>query len=119
MKTILKLLFSIIFILLFTSCSTFHNGIANFPQNLPSSNYVYVKSDVSGSASTSYVLGLFGGATKTALVADAKKDLSTRFPLKNNQAYINTTFNLKTTMVFGPVILITTCVITADIIEFK
>jgi hypothetical protein len=113
------ILISTIFILFttFTGCIAYHNGVLSNSGLLISNNFKYVKTDVSGSAKATYVMGI-GGVKRQALVADAKKDMMLNNSLKANQALVNTTVNFKNSFFFGFIVVTTTCVVSADIIEF-
>ena len=59
-------------------------------------DFSYIKYGVTGTSRTSYTVG-GGGAVRDGLVADAKKDLMSSFPLQDNQAYANMTVDIITT----------------------
>lgn len=118
MKTTLKLFIFLVSFALMTSCITLNNGNFSNSGILMSKGFDYVKSNVTGSSSTKYVLFLFGGSSKDALIADAKSDLSKKHPLMSNQAYVNTTISIKNTIVLFGVFIDVTCVVSADIVEF-
>lgn len=94
----------------------FHSGLMNNSAALSNANFSYVSQNVSGTASATYIFG-FGGMSRQALVAEAKKDML-RTPLKSNQAIANTTINFKHTIIMG-VYMQYTCTVTADVVEFK
>ena len=85
--------------------------------SLSSNNFTYVKKDVNGTAMATYVFGL-GGLSIMAIVDDAKKDLLSANPLKDNQALVNLTISWKKTFVL-PFAITNRCTVTADIVEFK
>jgi hypothetical protein len=103
---------------LLTGCITLNSGSFSNSGILNSAGFHYLHQSATGSASTSYFLMLFGGNSRNALVADAKADLSERFPLKANQAYVNTTVNIKNTAILFGIYTKVECVVSADIVEF-
>jgi hypothetical protein len=93
-----------------------HNGLLlSGGATLQTNNFSYVASDVQGTASTRYVFGI-GGLGKSALVAEAKKDLSKNHPLKSGQAYTNFIIDFRGS--YLPIVTGKRCTITADIVEF-
>lgn len=103
---------------LLTSCITLNTGSFTNSGILNSAGFHYLHQSATGTASTSYFLMLFGGNSRNALVADAKANLSELYPLKANQAYVNTTVNFKNTAILFGVYTKVECVVSADIVEF-
>lgn len=103
---------------LLSSCITLNSGSFSNSGILNSTGFEYIQQSAVGSSSTSYFLMLFGGNSRNALVADAKADLSLRYPLKANQAYVNTTVNFKNTAILFGLYTKVECVVSADIVEF-
>ena len=116
MKKVFRLLIIVIGILSFTSCAM-HNGYMVNSTSLSSNNFNYVKKDIKGTAMATYIFGL-GGLSKMELVNDAKNDMLSKYPLKENQAIANLTVNWKKTFVL-PFAITNKCSVTADIVEFK
>lgn len=105
-------------ILVLTGCaSTMHSGAMSSSASLSSSNFAYV-GQAQGQATVSYVL-TFGGSRSETLVDAAKKNLLASISLGNNQALANVTVNFKTTSTLGVLYREVTCIVTADIVEFK
>ena len=97
------------------SCAV-HSGLITGGANLQTNNFSYVASNVQGTAKTKYIFGI-GGLAKSALVAEAKKDLVKNHPLKSGQAYTN--FILDFRGLYLPIVTGKRCTITADIVEFS
>lgn len=113
---ILKSVMTLVLISLLSSCAL-HQGYIVNSATLSSNNFTYVKKDLIGTATATYVLGL-GGLSKMGLVDVAKKDLLSANPLKDNQVLVNLTVNWKNTFVL-PFAITNRCTVTADIVEFK
>jgi hypothetical protein len=103
-------------ITLFTSCAM-HDGVILNSGSLSSNNFSYVQRDAMGTAKATYVFGL-GGLGKFALIDNAKSELISKYPIKDNQALVNVTLNWKTSFIF-PFVFTKRCIITGDIVEFK
>lgn len=101
---------------LLTSCA-FHSGYVLNSASLSSANFKYVKQNVKGTSTASYILG-FGGLAKETLVAEAKQKMVATSPLRANQALANISVNFKASYIYVFYIT-TTCTVTADIVEFK
>lgn len=102
------------------SCSSVLSGYNSFGTNtvLSQANFDYIKRNVSGKSEVSYILGL-GGNKKEAMINEAKQDLLKTHQLKSNQALANVTIDFKYSNVFINISQKVTCIINADIIEFK
>jgi hypothetical protein len=85
--------------------------------SLNSANFSYAKQNIIGKSQATYVLGI-GGLAKETLVNEAKQNMLTENPLKNNQTLANLTVNLKKSYYLG-VYSTVKCTVTADIVEFK
>ena len=116
-KLILKSIFAITIVILITSCSATHNGYMSNSASLSSANFSYVKQNIKGDATATYVFG-FGGLAKETLVDNAKKQMVDSNPLKSNQTVANVTVNFKTSNYFF-VYRTVRCTVTADVVEFK
>ena len=103
------------FIALGTQSCAVYSGSITGGANLQTNNFTYVASDVQGTAKTTYILGI-GGLAKSALVAEAKKDLSKNHPLKAGQAYTNFILDFRNSAL--PIVTGYKCTVTADIVEF-
>lgn len=115
MKTIFYLILITVF---FSSCAAYHSGYMVGSGSLTQGNFSYVAHDINGSYSAVYVFGI-GGLTKSTLVHNAKLIMLHDFPLKNNQALVNLTVNYKTAWYALGIVAISTCTITADVVEFS
>jgi hypothetical protein len=102
----------------FNSCVTIHSGIPTSSGVLSSPNFKYVKENVSGKSTSSYFFGI-GGNLHTGMIAEAKEDLMSTYPLKSNQALVNVIVDIQSTWFPGNFLWQTyTCRYTADIVEF-
>jgi len=105
-------------ILVLTGCATtMHSGAMSSSASLSSANFAYA-GQAQGQATVSYIL-MFGGSQSETLVDAAKKNLLASTSLSNNQALANVTVNFKTTSRLGVLFREVTCIVTADIVEFK
>lgn len=114
MKRVLRLLMIVIGVLSVSSCAI-HSGYMNNSASLSQANFNYIKTSISGTASTIQVLGI-GGLQRYAIVEEAKKDMLKNNPLKPNQALANITVNWKSNILL--VVMINECTVTADVVEF-
>ena len=115
MKKALRLLVVIIGVVSLSSCG-FHIGNMNNSASLSQANFDYVKTSISGEA-TSTIFIAFGGNGKKDLVEQAKADMLKGYKLKPNQALANITVNWRKS--FYLIVFQETCTVTADIVEFK
>ena len=116
-KSILKSTLVVISAILLTSCSAGHSGYMANSASLSSANFSYIKQNIKGEATATYILGI-GGLAKETLVNDAKQNMLAENPLKNNQTLANLTVNFKTSHYLG-LYATAKCTVTADIVEFK
>ena len=114
---LLKSTLAVLVTLLLASCSAGHSGYMASSANLSSANFSYLKQNVKGESTATYILGI-GGLAKETLVNDAKLNLLAQSPLKNNQALSNLTVNFKSSFYLG-IFSTVTCTVTADVVEFK
>lgn len=116
MKSKLILALAVIFVAFgMTGCST-TSRLQTMDNNmviLNSANFEYVKT-VKESASSTYVLGLFGGNPEQKAIDKLKKSAA----LQANQALTNYTVTKSYRTIFG-IVNIKTITATADIIQFK
>lgn len=98
-----------------TSCAL-HSGYMNNSAALNQANFDYVERGLTGSASTTKVIGI-GGLGKSAIVDEAKRDMLKNNSLKANQALANVTVNWKRSFLI--LVEKNKCTVTADVIEFK
>ena len=115
----IKSIILIITILLLSSCGVNNGGMgmANLTQvNLSDNNFKIVK-NVSGEASSIWVL-YFGPFSDTALVASAKENMLENANLSGSQALANMTWDVTIQTIFG-LITTKTVYMTADVVEFK
>jgi hypothetical protein len=110
-----KILTYFLAIFLLTSCAGLHNGYMNNSTALSEANFSYVKNDIRGTSTATYVFGI-GGMKKQTLVDEAKKNMLSN-PLGRNQALVNQTVNFKYAFYLGIVTKVT-CTVTADVVEF-
>lgn len=102
------------FSVLISGCA-FHTGVMMNSASLGQPNFAYIKWSADGSAKAISLFGI-GGLGKEALVEEAKKDLISRFPIKENQAYVNITVNFKRTFIL--IYMEQKCTVTASIVQF-
>ncbi len=116
-KVILKSTLAIVLTLLLASCSAAHFGNMASSAALSSANFSYVKQNIKGESTATYVLGI-GGLAKESLINEAKQKMLESNPLKDNQALANLTVSFKASHFF---ILFGTmkCNVSADVVEFK
>jgi hypothetical protein len=117
-KLILKSIFAITIAIFITSCAAVHSGYMSNSAALSSANFSYVKQNIKGEATATYVLGI-GGLAKETLVDNAKQQMLSSNPLKSNQTFANLTVNFKSSMYFGLLFRTVKCTVTADVVEFK
>ncbi len=116
-KNILKSIFAFTIAIFISSCAAFHSGYMTNSAALSSANFSYVKQNIKGQSTATYVLGI-GGLEKVTLVDNAKQQMLATNPLKSNQALANLTVNFKYSFYFG-VFSSVNCTVTADVVEFK
>jgi hypothetical protein len=116
-KIALKISVTLFFTLLLTSCAAYHSGYMASSVSLSSANFSYVKLNVKGKSTATYILGI-GGLGKETLVNSAKEQMLSENKLKNNQGLSNLTVNFKNSNILG-ILSKVTCTVTADIVEFK
>ena len=116
-KSILKTTLIVFTAILLTSCSAGHTGYMSSSASLSSANFSYVKQNIKGEATATYILGI-GGLAKETLVDDAKQNMLAQNQLKNNQTLANLTVNFKISRYLG-FYATAKCIVTADIVEFK
>ena len=102
------------FVFLLSGCAS-PIGIMSSDAALGSNNFHY-KGIATGSAQTTLIFRI-GGLGKEGLVAEAKKDLLTNYPLEDGQALANVTVDFKVSMVLF--IVTRKATVTADIVEFE
>lgn len=100
-----------------TSCAAFHAGYMQSSGSLNKNNFTYVKMNAQGTSTATYIVGI-GGMGKANLVNEAKQDLLTKNPLKDNQALVNVTVNYTTATYLG-IYTTRTCTVSGDIVEYK
>ena len=98
-----------------SSCATL-SSLNGFTEgtSLNAANYDYVRS-VEESASSVYILGVFGGAN---VERNAYNSLKEKANLQSNQALTNVVFTTTNSCILG-VVIIKTVVVSADIVQFK
>ena len=116
-KNEIKLVIIGLVTLLFTSCAT-HQGLMQNSASLSSANFSYVKQQIQGKASATYIFGI-GGLGKKTLVDNAKQRMikSNLNLLSSNQALANITVNFKTS--YYLLFMNVGCTVTADVVQFK
>ncbi len=116
-KNILSSIIAVIIAVLVSSCSATHSGYMANSAALSSANFSYLKQNINGQATATYVLGI-GGLAKATLVDNAKQRMLENNPLKSNQTFANLTVNFKNSYYLGLFAKVK-CTVTADIVEFK
>lgn len=101
----------------FTSCVSVFNGFPTNSTQLNQANFHYVQQNVSGFSTAIYILGI-GGNTHNSMIAEAKSDLLSAYPLGKNQALANVTVDFKFQSILGVLYSMKVCTYTADIVEF-
>jgi hypothetical protein len=99
---------------LLSSCAL-HNGYINNSVALSSNNYI-IKGQANGAATATYIFG-FGGLDRTAMVAEAKKEMMYNFPLREGEAYANISVDKKNTIILF--VRTAKVTISADIVKFN
>ncbi|NCU31895.1 MAG: hypothetical protein EOM23_02920 [Candidatus Moranbacteria bacterium] len=108
--------FSLIVVLaIMTSSCAMHSGIGMSNASLSENNFKMVRY-AQGSVKTTKIFGL-GGLAKNALVAEAKEQMMSNYPLQDGQALANMTVDFKTSIVFF--VITTKVTVTADIVQFQ
>lgn len=115
---ILKFRVLLISLSILASSCAIHNGYINNSASLSEANFRYVQTNISGTAEAKYILGI-GGMNRTALVSEAKREMLRKYPLKSNEALVNTTVNWKTSNILGIFFAKQECTVTADIVSFQ
>lgn len=100
-----------------SGCAAVHNGYMQGSGSLDKNNFTYVKMNAQGKSTATYIVGI-GGMNKKNLVNEAKQDLLTQNPLKENQALVNVTVNYTTASYLG-IYTTRTCTVSGDIVEYK
>lgn len=114
MKKILSLTYIVIVL---TSCAASHSGVLSDSASLGSANFSYVKKEISGQSTVTYIFGI-GGLAKLTLVNSAKQDMLKHNELKSNQSLANISVNFKSSN-YAFVFRKLTCIVTSDIVEFN
>jgi hypothetical protein len=112
-----KLIIPALAIFLLSGCAV-HFGALESSVSLNQANFKVLKT-ASGSAQTKVVFGI-GGLKQEALLAEARKDLTTKANLAEGQVLANLIMDYKITFYpsYIPVVMIQKVTITADVIEF-
>lgn len=116
MKTKIFIFSTLVLVLVAFSNCAMHTGYMQSSAVLNSNNFSYLKRDVQGTASCTYVLGI-GGLNKNALVNEAKQNLLKNFDLQANQALVDITVNWKKT--YYLFVTKNECTISASVVEFS
>lgn len=116
-KIILKFTFAAIVAISLSSCSAGHSGYMSDSSALGAANFSYVKNNIKGESTATYILGI-GGLAKSTLVDDAKQKMLSENPIKDNQTLTNLTVNFKNSYYLG-IYWTSKCIVTADVVEFK
>jgi outer membrane lipopolysaccharide assembly protein LptE/RlpB len=114
MKKLLVLI-ALPIIVFLTGCG-YHTGYSTGGVQLTSNNFKVIKKDAQGSSNAFYVFG-FGGVQRKTLIADAKKDLTLKNQVKDNQHLANIVVDYKWSSFV--VVSKVEAFVTADIIEFN
>ncbi len=114
---IAKFLFFAIAGLILAGCRAWHDGYIANSASLSSPNFIYVNRDIRGHSKISYVFG-FGGTWQESLVHAAKLDMMRSNVIRDNQALVNITSNIKTTWFLFGIVIWKECLLTADVVQF-
>lgn len=103
-------------LLCLSSCSTL-SGLSAITEgtSLNAANYDYVRS-VKESASSTYILGIFGGSNTERRAYDSLKEKTN---LQSNQALTNFAVTTSNRIILGGVVIVKTVVVSADVVQFK
>ena len=115
---IYKSTIALVVAVLLSSCAAFHSGYMSPSASLSSANFSYVKQNIQGNATATYILGI-GGIAREALVDEAKRKMIASTPLRSNQALVNLTVNFKSSFYLGLLVRTVDCRVTADVVEFE
>ena len=113
----MKKIFYIVILSMLTSCMAIHSGYITNSAALTSNNFKYLNKSALGKSDVFYFL-VFGGLTREAMITEAFGDMKMNYPLKDNQVYVNTAVNFKTSIHYGGIVSTVKCTISADIVEF-
>ena|ERR1700722_15852669 len=108
---------ALILVSLLSSCAASHWGYMTTNGALNTNNFSYVRQNVKGEATVTYILGI-GGLSRETLVSDAKQQMLLFNPLKSNQALVNLTVNFKISNYLFYLFRSVTCTVMADVVEF-
>jgi hypothetical protein len=117
MRKNLSPLFLLPLLVSLTGCVSYFAGFPTNATQLNQPNFHYVKQNVSGQSTATYIIGI-GGNNHVSMVAEAKENLLTEHPLSKNQALANVIVDFKYQSVFGALYGQKVCTYTADIVEF-
>jgi hypothetical protein len=124
----MKAIYLLTLLVVFSSCAyqSSHHTFAYHGTDAISTNrqFYYVANGITGVSQAEYSLR-GGGHVREGLVADAKRNLRTNFPLGPNQAYANLSIDIMETRTgktssSGPMIkkIRLSCIVSADVIEY-
>lgn len=117
MRKNLSTLFLLPLLVSLTGCVSYFAGFPTNSTQLNQPNFHYVKQNVSGQSTATYIIGI-GGNAHVSMVAEAKENLLSSYPLAENQALANVVVDFKFRSVLGPLFGQKVCTYTADIVEF-
>ncbi len=117
-KLVLRSMLAVIVAVFASSCGASHTGYMVNSASLSAANFSYVKQNVTGKATATYVFGI-GGMAKETLVNTAKQKMLENYPLKSNQTLANITVNFKKSLYYFVAFGTVECTVTADIVEFN
>jgi hypothetical protein len=115
MRKFLAFFSSIVVLAIMTSSCGMHHGMGMSNASLSENNFKMVRY-AQGSVKTTKIFGL-GGLAKNALVAEAKEQMMSSYPLQDGQALANMTVDFKTSIIFF--VITTKVTVTADIVQFQ
>jgi hypothetical protein len=118
MRKNLSTLFLLPLLVSLTGCVSYFAGFPTNSTQLNQPNFHYVKQNVSGQSTATYIIGI-GGNDHVSMVAEAKENLLSSYPLAENQALANVVVDFKFRSVLGPLFGQKVCTYTADIVEFR
>lgn len=103
--------------LLLSAC-TFYQGGMLPSASLNANNFHYVHQGIRGESKATYYVGI-GGMNRDALVAEARQAMLAEHPLQDGQALVNVTVDYRQTYIIFQLYRRVTCIVTADVVQFK
>ncbi|HOP43797.1 MAG: DUF6567 family protein [Flavobacteriales bacterium] len=113
-KRILPLAVALVFL---SGCTLYQGGMLP-SASLSENNFHYVHHGIRGESQATYYVGV-GGMKRDALVAEARQAMLAEHPLQDGQALVNVTVDYRQTSIIFQLYRRVTCIVTADVVQFK